>query len=91
MKLYLRSGAEAVPSYTVLQRCHLSTPRWCISMPTEENQNRREDFITIRALTTSCSRRLFGRASIVWEVIRKEDFERGNFEQVHISTMLDSW
>ena len=57
---------------------------WCISMPTE-NRHRREDFITFRALTNPYSHGTCGRASIVWEVTKKENFERGNFEQVHVS------
>jgi hypothetical protein len=46
-------------------------------MPSEEGPHLLEEFITIRALLTIVSQRICGRASIVWEVIKKRDYERG--------------
>ena len=46
-------------------------------MPSEEGPHLPEEFITIRALLTVVSQRICGRASIVWEVIKKKDYERG--------------
>jgi len=80
MKLYPKNGTEAVPSYTVFQRRHPSTFRWSISMPSEEGSHEPEEFITIRALLTVVSQRICGRASIVWEVIKKKDYERGQHD-----------
>ena len=49
-------------------------------MPSEEDPHLPEEFITIRALLTVVSQRICGRASIVWEVIKKKDYERGHHD-----------
>ena len=45
-------------------------------MPSEEDPHLPEEFIAIRALLTVVSQRICGRASIVWEVVKKKDYER---------------
>jgi hypothetical protein len=49
-------------------------------MPYEENSHLGEEYITVRALLTVVSQRICGRASTVWEVIKKKDFERGHYD-----------
>ncbi|KAF8344924.1 hypothetical protein F5887DRAFT_235756 [Amanita rubescens] len=90
MKLYPKNGTEAVPSYTVFQRCHPSMFRWSIPMPSEEDPHLLEEFITIRALLTVVSQRICGRASIVWEVIKKRDYERGQ-DDPPIYVLKQAW
>ena len=86
--LYPANGGKAVPSYTVLQDRHPYTIKWCISMPSKENPNQREEFVMVRALITVFSQRIYGRASLVWEAVTKEDFERGKIGKVSISTFF---
>ena len=86
--LYPDNGTKAVPSYTVFQDRHPYTFKWCISMPSKEDPNRREEFVMVRALITVFSQRICGRASLVWEAVRKEDFRRGEFGKVDISKIF---
>ena len=85
MTLYPAYGTKAVPSYTVFENRHPYTIKWCISMPSKEDPNRREEFVMVRALITVFSQRICGRASLVWEAVAKEDFQRGEMGKVGVS------
>ena len=85
MMLYPDNGTIAVPSYTVFQDRHPYTVKWCISMPSKDDPNRREEFVMVRALITVFSQRICGRASLVWEAVAKEDFQRGEMGKVGVS------
>ena len=85
MKLYVNDRSEPIPSYTVFQNCHPYTLKWCISMPSKEDPDQREEFVTIRTLVTVFSQRICGRASLVWEAITKEDFQSGQIRKVGVS------
>ena len=85
MKLYVNDRSEPIPSYTVFQNCHPYTLKWCISMPSKEDPDQREEFVTIRTLVTVFSQRICGRASLVWEAITKEDFRTGQIRKVGVS------
>ena len=82
MTLYPANGTKAVPSYTVFQDRHPYTLKWCISMPSKEDPNQREEFVMVRALITVFSQRICGRASLVWEAVTKEDFQKGEIGKV---------
>ena len=82
MKLYQGRGKDMSPSYLVSQAPNMGLHglNWCISMPdmSTENNRSREEFVTVRAITTPVFQHMCSRASIVWEVIKKEDYENCN-------------
>lgn len=46
---------------------------WVIEMPSKDNPNKREEYITVRTLGSSRDESISGRATIVWAVIKVED------------------
>ena len=96
MKLYQGKGKNTSPSYLVSQAPSkgLRGLSWCISMPdiSGENNRPREEFVTVRAITTLVFQHMCSRASIVWEVVKKEDYENCNSNAsvrlTHVNRMM---
>ncbi|KAK2462766.1 hypothetical protein APHAL10511_005157 [Amanita phalloides] len=79
MKIYQGKGEDALPSYLLPHDRLLATTTWCISMPSEGNREPREEFVTIRQLT-GFPAFICGCATMVWEAVKREDFEKGNLD-----------
>ncbi|KAK2464940.1 hypothetical protein APHAL10511_003016 [Amanita phalloides] len=94
MKLYRGKGKDMSPSYLVSQAPNtgLHGLNWCISMPdmSAENNRSREEFVTVRAITTPVFQHMCSRASIVWEVVKKEDYENCN-SNASVFVLKQAW
>ncbi|PFH45156.1 hypothetical protein AMATHDRAFT_44219 [Amanita thiersii Skay4041] len=72
MRLYI--NGDSLPSYRLPERIrgspgsNLFRDNWIISVPT--NDNKREEFLTIRLIDGERTQMLCSRATVVWEVIK---------------------
>lgn len=53
---------------------------WVIEIPSDSEDGKREEFVTVHVLSHKHRRVLCGRATIVWAAVKREDAMNGNIE-----------